>query len=450
MRPPDSHSHDWGQRRWPRILFLAYLFPPVNTAAAVRSWNIAKHLARRGWKVTVVTPHPGVWRHAEAAEYVSAALEQEGITRILTDHRWRVLSPDLLNCWNTTVGWLMGGLCRRIARRCSLEKEIGWNKAVKASCSGIVPGEADMILATGGPFSSFRLARYLSDQLRCPYALDYRDSWTNNPHVSTSARRRIIDEERRLLEGASVVTTVSPSLGDGLNNRLQLGPKLHVITNGYDREEMEQVRSHAFDHFAIVYAGTFYPPKRVITPVMRALSVLNERSTAQRNWMFHYYGPHGDHVREEAQRWDLRNRVVLHGWVSRSEALSAIAGADVAVVITSVKKNGTPDDRGIVTAKIFEAIGLKIPILLVASPKSDAETIIKSCGLGARFTADDIEGMVVFFQECMAGRLPKGKCVEKYAWESIVLSLDSILRQVCDLKKEQAIGRFVGAVANAT
>jgi len=414
----------------PKLLFLAYRFPPVNTSGSVRSWNIAKYLARCGWKVTVVTPHPSLWRRPERPERISAELRREGIGRILTGHRWRVLSPDHLNCWNRNLGWFAGGLCRSIARYCFIEKEIGWNKEVENSCAIIAAQEVDLVLATGTPFSSFRLAKHLADRFRCPYVLDYRDSWTQNPHVARSTRNSTIDEERRLLAGSRAVTMVSHSLAESLDRRFCLGSKLHVIPNGYDREEMQSIQPYHFGHFAMVYAGTFYPPKRVITPVMHALKLLDEcPMTKARDWRFHYYGPHGDHVQEEASRFGLVKRVVLHGWVSRSETLSAIRGADVAVVITSVKKERTLEDSGIVTAKIFEALGLRVPILLIAPPKSDVEAIIKSAGLAGIFGGDNIEGIVKFLQDGMHGRFPQAKHLENYAWENIVKNLDHVLRQ---------------------
>jgi hypothetical protein len=44
--------------RQPRLLFLAYYFPPVSTIACIRTWNMAAHLQELGWDITVVTPHP--------------------------------------------------------------------------------------------------------------------------------------------------------------------------------------------------------------------------------------------------------------------------------------------------------------------------------------------------------------------------------------------------------
>ena len=40
----------------PKVLFLAYFFPPLNLIGCVRTRNIATYLTRVGWDVTVVTP----------------------------------------------------------------------------------------------------------------------------------------------------------------------------------------------------------------------------------------------------------------------------------------------------------------------------------------------------------------------------------------------------------
>ena len=106
----------------------------------------------------------------------------------------------------------------------------------------------------------------------------------------------------------------------GFQPTFGVASKLHVITNGYDPDELARVQPHRFDHFAIVYSGNFYPPKRVISPLMAAL---NELQNLEASWAFHHYGLQGDHVLQEARRFGLQNRVVIHGAVPRNEALSA-------------------------------------------------------------------------------------------------------------------------------
>jgi glycosyltransferase involved in cell wall biosynthesis len=426
--PKSEHSTE---PRRPKLLFLARAFPPLRVTACVRTWNLAKYLARLGWDITVVTPHPSVWRHVDSPEETDAHLKRAGIRRLLTGHRWRCLLPNSTSSWNRGPGWLLGGVCRRVARHLAIDNGIGWAQAAERACATLTADDADVILATGSPFAAFGLAKRLSDKLGRPYVLDYRDPWTGNPHVDRPARSSVIREEERLLRGSAAVTIVSPSWAGALDGRFHLGTKLHVVTNGYDPEELVDVTPHVFDHFAVVYAGSFYPPKRTIAPVMVALKRLKGVENGSRGeWYFHYYGRHENHIREEAQRNGVMDRIVLHGHVPRAEALSAVRGANVTVVITSVAEETTMEDRGIVPGKVFETLGLGTPMLLIAPPDGDIATIADSAGLARRFTGRDIDGMASFLGEAMAAKVPGSGDHKIYAWTNIAQRMDTVLRRV--------------------
>ena len=119
----------------PKLLYLARSFPPAIAPACVRTWNSAKYLSRLGWEVTVVTPEPSVWRKLENSEKVNASLECEGIQRILTDHNWRCLAPDYLTGLDHGLGWLAGGICRKIAHHLRIDSGIGWVRRAEKACS---------------------------------------------------------------------------------------------------------------------------------------------------------------------------------------------------------------------------------------------------------------------------------------------------------------------------
>jgi glycosyltransferase involved in cell wall biosynthesis len=212
-----------------------------------------------------------------------------------------------------------------------------------------------------------------------------------------------------------------------LNQSYGLRSKLHVVTNGYDCEELAQVKARSHGHAAIVYAGTFYPPKRVISPIMKALSNI-KTDMDSRGWYFHYFGPHGDHFRTEAERFDVINRVVLHGNVPRPEVLAALRGAAVGIVITSIFSNSSQEDKGIVPGKLFEIIGLGTPVLLVTPSAGDIHDIVNTTGLVGSFAGNDIEGIGEFIRNAIRGHAPQAKCPEAYSWANIVKKLDSVLR----------------------
>jgi len=397
----------------------------------VRTWNVVKYLTKLQWDITVVTPHPSVFRHLDAPEEIDAYLKREGISRIKTDHRWRCLVPEHLNCWNGTLGWVAGGTCRTIARHLGIDKDVGWIKAAERACSALTANDLDVILASGPPFGAFSLAKRLAERLGRPYVLDYRDPWTGNPHAGRLPPLAAIQREASVLEGCAAITIVSPSWGVMLDRRFGVGPKLHVVPNGYDSGEMAAIKSYDFGHCAFVYAGIFYPPKRIISPFLAALKLLKESLNGNPNeWYLHYYGVHENHIREQADRFGLTDRVVFHGRVPRREALSALKGASLAVVITSVAEQDTLEDKGIVTGKIFEAIGLATPVLLVAPTGSDAIAITAPTGLVKSFTGTDIQGMASFLKDVVCGLAPQPKNLDACSWTTISRNLDVLLRGV--------------------
>jgi hypothetical protein len=161
---------------------------------------------------------------------------------------------------------------------------------------------------------------------------------------------------------------------------------------------------------------------------MAALKRLKEVEQSQAvPWRFHYYGPESEHVREQAHRFGVQNETVLHGRVARAEALSAMAGSAVNVVITSVQEESASEDRGILTAKLFDSLGLGVPVLIVGPSKSDVETIIDNSGLGRVVAASDREGIVAFVREAISGNRPSAKNPEAYAWPNIIRTFETIL-----------------------
>ncbi len=425
-----------------RLLFLTWNFPPHHGIGCVRTWNVVRHLKKLQWDVTVVTPHPSVFRHLDAPEEIDAYLKSEGITRIMTDHRWRCLVPEHLDCWNQNLGWVAGGACRTIARRLGIDRDIGWIKAAERACSALTANDLDVILATGPPFGAFSLAKRLSERLGRPYILDYRDPWTGNPHAGRLPPLAAIQREASVLEGCAAITIVSPSWGLALDRRFGVGPKLHVVPNGYDSGEVAAIKPYDFGHCAFVYAGIFYSPKRIISPFLAALKCLKDSlNETSSEWYFHYYGVHENHIREQAERFGLTDRIVLHGRVPRREALSAVKGASLAVVIVSVEEQYSSEMSGMVPAKIFEAIGLGTPVLLVAPIGSDATAITAPTGLVKSFKGTDIQGMASFLKDVVCGRAPQPQNIEAYSWTTIAKNLDAVLRGVVAHNRSHAYAR---------
>jgi glycosyltransferase involved in cell wall biosynthesis len=180
-----------------------------------------------------------------------------------------------------------------------------------------------------------------------------------------------------------------------------------------------------YDQFAVVYAGGIHPPLRVITPVLSALQLL-KKCAPHLGWKFHYYGADDKYVLKDAERLELMDRVVIHGKVSRAEALAALKGSDMAVVVTSVSERPSLEERGIVTGKIFEAIGMGVPMLVVAPTGSDVEAIVGTAGLGNCFEAIKVEEMAAYIKDVMRGDVPARGQPEDFSWMSIARQIEEV------------------------
>ena len=411
-----------------RLLFLAHHFPPLRAISCVRTWNVAKYLSRIGWEVSVLTPDPTLWQCVDEPKNIEKLLVQEKIRRIPTRHEWQCLMPEIFRYNNNGINWLIGGISRRVQRQFGIDRAIGWKKAVEKACVKFGKGSFDIILATGEPFITFFLAERLAKKIQCPYVLDYRDPWTDNPYISRPIFQYAVQREARLLKGASAVTVVSPAWATSIRNKCKPHSKVHVLTNGYDPEELGPVQPFVFDHKAIVYTGNFYLPKRGLAPVMAALRVLSRTyKDATPPWLFHYYGVQEQYVRSEAARFGVEDYVWCHGNVPRKEVLSAVRGASVALVISSVSEQVDLDEQGMIPGKLYEAIGLQTPVLLIASANSDSRRILERIGTGGMFMAKETYAIAECLERMLLVENTQLFPPDEFSWNHISHSLDRIL-----------------------
>lgn len=409
----------------PSLLFLAWPFPPLNSPACVRTWSIAKELSRLGWNVSVVSPDPSLWRKPEDPGIVAAQMKALGVRGVYTGHRLKAFAAGYLHTGGTLVHRFLNGIARRAASSFQLDYGAGWKRPALRAIEAEQP-PFDVILATGGPFTSFEIARELSGRTGVPYVLDYRDPWTGNPHAHRADREANVALEREIARGAAAVTAISPTLANALRTSFDLGDRVHVLTNGYDPEELGSVVPMEFDDAAIVYTGDFYPPLRVIDPVFAALKPLMNEAVPP--WTFHYFGADTERVSDAARRFGIEERVRMHGRVVRRVALEAVKGAAASVVIASVGDGSQPQEKAIMTSKIFESFGLGTPALVIAPDGSDVAAAVNRAGLSVHCRGNDVAGMTAQLRRFIGGERIPARDIDAFAWPSIARSLDTILR----------------------
>lgn len=416
----------------PRLLLLAFPFPPARAVGGVRCANLAKHLSRLGWQVTVVTIHPNLLADPDPSMTdMEAWFRETGVQRVWTGHGLRMLYGGyLVERW-----WERGALVRKAAsawvRWTGMDRGVGWIRPVMKACAHLRPGDVDIVMASGSPFASFEAAGRLGRRLHARVVLDYRDLWTMAPHQPCLLPTWIRKKEQNLIDQAAHVLAVSEPMAQCLVHTFGHAEKISVLTNGFDPETFRAVVPRHFDQPTIVYAGTFYPPLRVIDPVLKAMGQVNRSGLAQAQQLrLLYLGPHGEAVRKAAEVYGALAWVDICGRVPRLDVYAAMKGALAVAVITSVERTASSEVDSILTGKLFEAMGCAAPVLLVAPEDSEADRVVTETRTGQAFVGADIEHMAAWLRLRMAGKREAAEPeIQAYAWPELARRVDRLLRE---------------------
>jgi glycosyltransferase involved in cell wall biosynthesis len=228
----------------PRLLFIAFFFPPTRASGVYRARAMANHFAAAGWDVTVVTAQREFFR--DYLHSYDSTLETTVDPRITVDRvpiRMWHLEPDLRRYGIFRANFPMLAAKWRLAMDQWFfpEPYSPWIPRVVRRCLRLDrDAPFDVVLATGNPYSSFAAARMIARLTRIPYVLDYRDAWTVNQYTlrrpKRQARRRE-RHERALLRHASLVSFVNPAQRDWHATRYPpVAERMIVVENGWEPE----------------------------------------------------------------------------------------------------------------------------------------------------------------------------------------------------------------------
>ena len=360
-----------------RILLITHVFPPSNSVSAQRLWHLCQALGRAGHSCLVLTSTETSWK----SDYARVLHFDDPAERFLRgspsdDIPSPEASKSRPKCANHRE-WLRARIKRHhrfLKSALSIflwpDRQAIWaSKVYRALRDQIEMFGPELIITTSPPYSCLTLARRIARQLNVPWTADYRDLWTQGPYYMFPEWRRRIEAqwEMGILRSAIGVSAVSESLTKALQT-VYRGPT-KVVLNGYSPDDFEGLTPFDLgDKKNIVYTGTLYGGKRSAKHLLNAIA---ERSDLQ-EWRLHYFGDDGRLMREEAELCGLPHLVVDHGSVSRRLALSAQISADLLLLLLG----DDPSEAAVTSAKVFDYIGARRPILYLGFEGSEAVSVL--------------------------------------------------------------------------
>ncbi|MFC3492418.1 glycosyltransferase [Glycomyces rhizosphaerae] len=373
----------------PRVLYLAFYFPPSRASGVYRARATANYFAEADWDVTVARVPQ--WFLTEVVGSTDDGLAATVDPRIAT------VSPELDNfVWETDVrsfGRFRGNFpfladrWHKWKQRFKFpDRYASWGEAaVEEGLRLHSMSPFDLVIATGNPFAAFGAAYELGRRTGVPYIVDYRDSWTLDLFTNEDAFPEGDPAwrwERRILEGAAEALFVNEALRTWHAERYpQAADRMHVMLNGWDPDVLPEVPVSTPDEnrpLSYAYIGTMTAAQ----PVEALFAGFNRMADGGRHpgarldlyghlgFFAMYEGRMRAEMGLDSDTDDDQERIRHRGPVSKADIGGAYAASDVLVFLVG-------GSRYVTSGKIFEYMATGKPIVSVHERGSAAEELLR-------------------------------------------------------------------------
>ncbi len=374
-----------------RVLVVSFFYPPDAAVGGRRVSKFVEYLPQFGWAATVLTALtvPGAPPPTDGEPPVYATRFVSPWKRGLRHRRSAGSAPAGAPPLRERLGrGAVTGRAYRALRHVlpmssvrMPDATLGWVPFAVAEGQRLLKdGGFDAILSSAGPPSSHIVAARLQRYSGLPWIADYRDLWSENHWDTRVAAFQRVERwlERRVLRRARGLTTVSPTLVHRLGELH--GKPVELIYNGFDPRDYPPSKRPG-QTFVLTYVGSLYWPRQNPEPLFAALARLAARPDLvldldQVAFQVQFLGTPPGVVEPLAQR----HRVAR--WVSRIEPVPHRESLARQMASTALLYLGWHDPaEGYLTAKIFEYLGARRPILAVGPKGGVVSELLRTCGI---------------------------------------------------------------------
>jgi glycosyltransferase involved in cell wall biosynthesis len=266
---------------------------------------------------------------------------------------------------------------------------------ISASLAAPFACKPDIVIGTSPQFFTVCAAWMVSRLRRVPFVFELRDLWPESIKavgaMKDSRLFRLLERvELFLYRKAAAIVSVTRSFRRILIERGIPADKIHVVTNGLDPGRFQPMEKDAelsaklrLDRrFVAGYIGTHGMAHSLETLLLAAREISVDPSGQEISFLFLGDGANKNNLVARASEIGLEN-VVFVDSVPKSEVVRYWSLLDVSVI--HLKK--TDLFKTVIPSKIFESIGMEIPILL--GVQGESADIVRSAGVGELFEPEN-------------------------------------------------------------
>lgn len=342
-----------------KVLVIAYYFPPLGLSGVQRTLKFVKYLREFGWQPTVLTV-------GETGYYAKDITLLSEIDTSIEVIRTKSKDVNSLLKGKSTVSLPRESMRKILSRISDMffipDSKIGWKKAALQAVDELLQREKfDAVFATAPPQTAFLIASEIKKKYGIPIVLDYRDLWVDYPFKTFPTpfhEFRHLQLENNVLRAADAVVTASNNIRSTLMRRYTFLPddKVTLIPQGFDEEDMKVETTPRNDHIMrFTFSGLFYEDRTPEYFLEALRNVLERKPMFREQIEAHFLGAFRPEHLGIIERFGLKDRVHVHGYLNHKECVKFLLESDVLWVMMRDDKS-TP-------GKIFEYIGTGKKIL---------------------------------------------------------------------------------------
>ena len=392
-----------------KVLIVTYYWPPSGGAGVQRWLKLSKYLPEFGWEPVILTVDPEYAAYPALDKTLGKDLPENievyrtrasNWLRFYGAYKSKMPSAGFAN--NRVTSWkdkiirfLRGNFFIPDPRR-------GWNKfAFRKACDLIRKWNIITVITTSPPHSTQLIG--LSIKKKYPeirWISDLRDPWTDiyyyHQFYPTFFSKKIDTwYEKRVLREADKIITVGPSLKTTFSSKIKgITDKIEVITNGYDESDFKGMTSTDPLRFTITYVGTLsdqYP----IGGLLEALTKLKKNDI---DFLLRFAGKVPETIMERIKSEISKDSVEFIPYTRHENAITLMVNSSMLLLVIPEH----PNNKSIVTGKIFEYIASGKPILCLGPEKGDAAAILGRNNNGECYSYEDANNIETFIRSVMS------------------------------------------------
>jgi glycosyltransferase involved in cell wall biosynthesis len=331
------------------VLLISHAFPPGGKVEVHRVTEFAKHLSEFGWDTYVLTINSKSNSISENSIEVPSSINKIKRTPLILQESFPIMADAGLR-WTPTLATNAVNMIKKY--------------------------NIDIVFHTCPVFLPSIAVYYIKYKTELPYVLDFRDPWSlakmaEDDFISKKKMYDFVSNifESQVLEKLDAAVMNTAELRDEYIKKYpNQSSKFHVIYNGYDSNEVNNVKSNSNNIFQMIYPGKFRHDMR---DFFTGCKIFVDKYP---NTKFIHYGEQNwgytPAVKDTVDKLDLEDYVEFRGYVRKSAAIKSITESNVGVVVT---REG---DRTHIPAKIFDYIGCNIPIICIDESNGAAANFV--------------------------------------------------------------------------